>query len=269
MQNFLLIAAAIALTPAPASPQAVLPCCSTFDHGHTAFDRVLRRHVAGDRFDYKALKADPAGLRGYLDSLEAVRPSDFSSWSRAERYAFWINAYNAYTLMTVAGRYPVASIKEIGGAETSVWDDAFIPLGALHGDSRSLSLNQIEHEILRADFPDARVHAAVNCASIGCPPLRAEAYVAERLEAQLDSQARAWIADATRTRFEEQSETIRVSKIFEWFEDDFVRDAGGAIQWIARYAPALQSAWIADARAAKLRYLEYDWRLNDVLSRGE
>ncbi|TDJ65795.1 MAG: DUF547 domain-containing protein [Planctomycetota bacterium] len=267
MQRFLLIAAAIVLTPAPARPQAVLPCCSTFDHGHTAFDRVLRRHVAGDRFDYAALRADPAGLRAYLSSLEAVRPSDFSSWSRAERYAFWINAYNAYTLMIVAQHYPVASIRDIGSAETTVWDDSFIPLGALHGDSRRLSLNQIEHEILRADFPDARVHAAVNCASIGCPPLRAEAYVAERLEEQLDSQARAWIADAARTRFEAQSETIRVSKIFEWFEDDFVRDAGGAIQWIERYAPQPQAAWIADARAVKLRYLEYDWDLNEVLPR--
>ncbi len=269
MQNLILIAAVLALSPTSGSAQAVLPCCSTFDHGHAAFDRVLRQHVTGDRFDYRALKADLAGLRGYLDTLEAVRASDFVTWSKAERYAFWINAYNAYTLMTVTERYPVASIRDIGSAETTVWDEAFIPLGALHGDSQRLSLNQIEHEVLRAEFPDARVHAAVNCASIGCPPLRAEAYLAERLEEQLDSQARAWIADAVRTRFDEESETVRVSKIFEWFEQDFVRDAGGALQWIARYAPVPQATWIADARAVKLRYLEYDWGLNDVLPREE
>jgi len=241
------------------------PPAADFDHEHARWTRVLERHVHGDRFDYAALKADPAELEAYLDELHAVTPDQVAGWSREQRYAFWINAYNAHTIAKVVRSYPLDSIKDLSTAFglQSVFDQEFIPMEAFHpdGDGDRLSLNDVEHGILRKEFRDARVHAAINCASISCPPLRDEAFVAARLDGQLDEQMRAFLADPRRNRFDPEGGEVRLSEIFKWFAEDFERDAGSVRAWVERWAPADRKAMVGDAR---IRYLDYDWGLNDV-----
>ena len=235
-----------------------------FDHSHALWTKVLEQHVHGDRFDYAALKEDRATFDRYLAQLERVTAAQLASWSREQRFAFWIDVYNAYTVKLIVENYPLETIKGLGGLFTSVWDERFIPLEALDpkGEGRKLSLNDVEHEILRKRFEDARVHAAINCASKSCPPLRAEAFVAKELDAQLDEQVKAWLADPQRNRFDREKETVELSKIFEWFQDDFVRDGGSVLGWVAKYVPEERAAWLR-AKGVRVRHLDYDWKLND------
>lgn len=242
------------------------PAAAAFDHDHRALGALLARHVRGDRVDYAGLVEDRAALQACLDTFAAVEPAAFATWTEPQRFAFWIDAYNAFTLALVADHYPLASIKDIGGLFDSVWDRRFVPLGALFPEAgqEKLSLNDLEHEILRPRFRDARVHAAINCASESCPPLRAEPYVAERLDHQLDEQARRWLADPTRNRYELSAGMLRLSRIFDWFEEDFRRDAGSVQAWVARYAPTEVAERIRAEEGLRIRYLDYSWKLNDV-----
>ncbi len=236
-----------------------------FDHAHGPWTALLRERVRGDRFDYAGLQRDPAPLQAYLHTLEAVTAAELQGWSREQRFAFWINAYNAFTVKRVVDDYPLKSIRDLSRALglKSVFDEEFIPLDALHPEGRAerLSLNDIEHGILRKEFADARLHAAINCASISCPPLRNEAFVAERLDEQLDAQMRSFLADAARNRLDRAERTLELSKVFEWFREDFERDAGSVAEFVARFFPADERELV---RSARLRYLDYDWGLNDV-----
>jgi hypothetical protein len=249
--------AAALLAPAPSR--------TAFDHSHAAWTEVLRTCVRDGGFDYARLKEDPAPLAAYLAELQAVTPAELAGWSEAQRFAFWINAYNAHTIHKVVENYPLESIKDLSGAFglKSVFDREFIPMRAHHpeGKDDELSLNDIEHGILRKQFRDARLHAAINCASKSCPPLRAEAFVAERLEAQLEEQMRAFVNDPARNRIDPARKELAISQIFEWFAADFERDAGSVREYLARFAPADSAEFL---RSTRLRYLDYDWDLNDV-----
>ena len=240
------------------------PAPARFDHSHAPWTAILKQHVVGDRFDYAALKRDRAPLERYLRALEAVTPAEHDAWTREQRYAFWIDVYNAYTVALVVEKHPVASIKDVSTLFSQVWDQELVPLKPLFPAAKGakLTLNDVEHRILRPVFADARVHAAVNCASVGCPPLRAEAFVAERLDAQLDEQVRAWLADPARNRYDRAQQRIEVSKIFDWFAEDFVRDAGSVQAWIAQYAPPAEREWIAGAKKLAIGYRDYSWKLN-------
>ncbi len=236
-----------------------------FDHGHALWNEVVATHVKGDRFDYAALEKDRAKLDAYLKQLAAVGPKELEGWSREQRYAFWINAYNANCIALVLSEYPLDSIKDIGNWFSPVWDKRFIAMTALDpkGKGRKLSLTDIEHEILRPQFKDARVHAAINCASLSCPPLRNEAFVAERLDAQLDDSTRKWLADPTRNRFEPAKARAQLSAIFDWFKDDFERD-GGRREFLAKFGPAEHGAWLRGEAKLEIGFLDYSWKLNDV-----
>jgi hypothetical protein len=250
---------------APATEPVSQETRATFDHSHAVWTALLKAHVRGDRFDYAGMKERRAELRGYLETLAAVTPPQLASWSRDQRYAFWINAYNAFTIEKIVAEYPLDSIRDLDRAFglRSVFDDEFIPMKALHpeGADDELSLNDIEHGILRPRFEDARVHAAVNCASISCPPLRAEAFTAKGLGKQLDETMRAFVVDRTRNRIDAGQKEARISEIFKWFAEDFERDAGSVRAYLARYAPKELGPTLDSAR---LRYLDYDWGLNDV-----
>jgi hypothetical protein len=252
-------------SPLTALPQAATAVAApaAFDQAHKAWTGVLAAHVKDDTFDYKALKKDHARLDEYLAALEAVKADDFAKWTKNERFAFWINAYNAYTVKRVVDGYPIASIKDLGDEKVSVWDRELVPLGALAPDLKKskLTLNDIENKILRPVFKDARVHAAINCASVGCPPIRNEAFTAETLDKQLDDSVKRWLADPTRNRFDPKKQTIEVCQVFDWFKDDFVRDAGSVTAWIAKYAP--DQAWLADAKKVDVKFVEYSWKLNE------
>lgn len=235
-----------------------------FDHSHKAWDALLKKHIVvlqggkASQVRYAGFAADRAALRAYLDSVSQVTEAQFGAWPKAERMAFLINAYNAFTVEKVLTRYPdLKSIRDFGTVFGNPWKDKFFTLFG-----RESSLDQVEHEMLRKPgaYDELRVHYAVNCASVGCPMLREEAYVAARLDAQLEEQAVRFLSDRSRNRF--AAGRLEVSKIFDWFKEDF----GAREQYFAKYARLLADApqaqkQVAEGRAA-LSFLDYDWSLN-------
>jgi hypothetical protein len=259
------LACAVA-APGPAQEPAPAPSANPdFDAIHATWTEVLAKHAKGADFDYAGLKAGRARLDAYVAALEKVKPAEFAALSKKERFAFWVNAYNAWTVKRVVDAYPIETIKSLGDEKASVWDRELVPLGHLAPKlgKTKLTLNDVEHEILRAEFADPRVHAAVNCASKGCPALRPEAYSAKQLDAQLDEQVKAWLADATKNRFDRAQNRMDVSQIFEWFAEDFAKPAGSPAAWIAKYRPA-DAEWLGAKPGPKVAYVPYDWALNDA-----
>jgi hypothetical protein len=232
----------------------------TFDHAHGAWSSVLGRHVRDGRVDYAGLSRARGDLDAYLATLQGVTREGYATWNREERLAFWINAYNAYTIRLVLDHYPVSSIKKIGGLFKSPFAIEFIPLRGLRG--KDLSLNDVEHEILRREFDEPRIHFAIVCASKGCPPLRAEAYRAADLDRQLDENARAFLADREKNRIDLENRTLYLSPIFEWFEGDFVKSAGSVPAFVARFVDEKTGASLRDGGKWSVKDTQYDWDLN-------
>lgn len=237
-----------------------LAVAQSFDH--SLYDAILKRHVKGFRVDYESLKRDK-DFPVYLRALSEANPERLAS--REEQIAFWINAYNAFTLKLVADHYPIKSITDISalGKLTaffgdSPWKREFFSVGG-----KKMSLDKIEHEILRGKFREWRAHFALNCASISCPPLRNEAYVGEKLNAQLDEQAKAFLNDTLRNAIDLPSKTLYLSKIFDWYEDDFVKAAGSTQKYLARYADGELKQKLLNEEF-NIEYLDYDWGLNDA-----
>ena len=224
-----------------------------FDHSHSAFTSVLKQHVRGGSFDYEALKSDPKGIESYLGSLAAVKESEFNGWSEKQQIAFLANLYNAATLKLVVDHYPVKSIKNIGGTFSSPWKQKVVDLFG-----STTTLDHIEHGLLRVNYKEPRVHFAVNCASVGCPNLRSEAFQANRLDAQLDEQARVFLADKSRNRVE--GNTLYLSPIFDWFAGDFTKN-GTVEEFVAPYFSGADRKAIA-AGGLKVKYTDYNWSLN-------
>jgi hypothetical protein len=248
---------------------------AAFDHSHAAWTALLKKHVRvidggkASQLRYAGMATDKAALKDYLASLTAVSPASFDAFSKPQQMAFLINAYNAFTVDLILTRYPkLVSIKDLGSLLQSPWKGKGV---ALLGTQ--MSLDNIEHDTLRARgrYDDPRVHFAVNCASIGCPALREEAFVPERLDAQLEEQAQRFMADRSRNRFSAERDKVEVSKIFDWFGDDFKQGHKGVTslqQFIGRHANQLADA---PADREKLRsgsvsvaFLDYDWKLNDA-----
>lgn len=246
-----------------------------FDHSHAVWTALLRKHVRlvrggqATQVAYAGFKADRAALKAYLDSLSAVTPATFGGWARAERQAFLINAYNAFTVELILTRYPdLKSIKDLGSLLSSPWKPKWI---ALLGNQ--VSLDDIEHAMLRkrGEYDDPRVHFAVNCASIGCPALREEAFVAARLDAQMDEQTLRFMSDRARNRYNAQRGRLEVSKIFDWYGEDFRlghRGIGSLQSFAARYADQLADASTDRERiragGVDIAFTDYDWALNDI-----
>ncbi|MEY8876971.1 MAG: DUF547 domain-containing protein [Leptothrix sp. (in: b-proteobacteria)] len=248
---------------------------AAFDHSHAAWTALLRKHVVvlnggrASQVRYAGVAQDRTALKAYLASLSAVSADAFQAFSKPQQMAFLINAYNAFTVELILTRYPkLESIKDLGSLFKSPWKQKVVPL---LGDT--LMLDTLEHEMLRARgrYDDPRVHFAVNCASIGCPALREEAFVAERLDAQLDEQALRFMSDRSRNRYNAASGQLEVSKIFDWFGVDFrsgLRGIASLEAFCARYADPLADS-PADReriRAGKvaITFLDYDWKLNDA-----
>ena len=244
-----------------------------FDQRHSAWTTLLKKHVVlldaghGSQLRYSGMAADRAALKAYLAQLSAVPAATLDSWPKAQQMAFLINAYNAFTVELILGKYPkLGSIKDLGNLLQSPWKQSFVPLLG-----STLSLDQIEHENLRAAgrFNDPRIHFAVNCASVGCPMLREEAYVAERLDAQLDEQALRFMSDRSRNRYADGK--LQVSKIFDWYGADFKQGHRGITSlpvFLARYATPLADAPADRSRiqagSVPVAFLDYDWALNDA-----
>jgi hypothetical protein len=220
---------------------------------HEIWDGLLKKYVGADGFvNYKGFIRDSAELNRYLKVLESAHPND-KNWTRNEQMAYWINAYNAFTVQLIVRNYPVGSIKDIKRGlafVNSVWDIQFI-----HIQGFTYDLNNIEHNILRPIYKDARVHAAVNCASYSCPKLRPEAFTAARLDAQLDDAMAGFINDPVRNRITPQK--AELSEIFKWFKGDFERDGKSLRDFINRFS----TVKITDQ--TEITHIDYNWKLNE------
>lgn len=248
--GFAALLAGIALRAAAASPPTGPPPAL-----HAPFDTLLSRYLVRNRVRYLnwwAADSDRARLTRYIDSLEAQRPS---TWREADAKAYWINLYNAATIELVLEHYPINTIKDIGRVIGSPWGRKFLRV-----EGRSISLDLIENEVLEKRFPDSRLHFALNCASIGCPPLRARTYSADSLDAQLDEAAWRTINDPRHVQV--TGRELHISELFKWYKDDFKRDVGSIEAFLARY----RSDVVVGAGLAKYSfyYLDYDWALNEA-----
>jgi hypothetical protein len=262
--------AAAAMAAAEAMPVGAQP---TFDHGHAAWSALLKKHVVvlrggqASQVRYGGFMADRATLKAYLDTLSGVGQAAFDAFTKPQQMAFLINAYNAFTVELILTRWPkLESIKDLGGFLSTPWKPRWIPL--LGG---KVSLDEIEHEMLRkrGRYDDPRVHFAVNCASIGCPALREEAFTGEQLDAQLDEQARRFMSDRSRNRYDPKGQRLEVSKIFDWFGEDFRQGWLGITSlpvFLARHAEQLADGPADRERVRSLKadvaFLDYDWKLN-------
>ncbi|MFB6257504.1 MAG: DUF547 domain-containing protein [Flavobacteriales bacterium] len=209
-----------------------------------AWERLLSDHVTDRGFvDYKGLKQDPSLLDKAIAQLKEEKPSKGAP--RKERLAFWINAYNAFAIQLVLDHYPIESIRDIDRA----FKRSFIRI-----DGAKYSLNSIEKGILLKEFDDPRIHYAVNCASISCPPLRGEPYRASELDEQLRDQAITFVNDPSKNRL--KKDRVRISKIYDWYKGDFTKN-GSLIGHLNEYAKDVRIEG-----EASIAYMEYDWGLN-------
>ena len=253
----------------------------SFDHSHAAFSALLKKHVVlveggkTSKVNYVALGKDRDALKGYLDSISKVSEAEFNGWTKPQRMAFLINAYNGFTLELILQNYPTKSIKDIGGTFDDRWKRKFFKLFG-----QDSYLNKVEHEMLRKPgaFDEPRVHFAVNCASIGCPALREEAFTADKIDKQLEEQTSRFLSDRSRNRYDTKSGKLEVSMIFKWFKEDWESGYKGfdgktpAIKtredYFARYAKLLADApadqqKVADGKAT-VSFMDYDWSINAV-----
>lgn len=252
----------------PARAWAIDSPTALLDAGLSTF---LARHVAWNpegtatSVDYAGIRRQRDELQRLLNAFSRIAMAEHAHWPMPAQQAFLVNAYNVWTLALIADApAETGSIKDLGGFLRSPWKRAFIPF---LGETRSL--DDIEHGLLRGapGFDEPRIHFAVNCASIGCPALRPEAYTADRWDAQLDDQTRRFLRDRTRNRvLQREPLRIGVSSIFDWYGDDF-DSAGGVHGFLARYPEALDLAPAETAvlrgGGARIAFLDYDWTLND------
>lgn len=231
---------------------------------HDLLTEILAAHVRDGLVDYVALQSDER-LDRYLAQLDSTRPESLAS--EAERLAYWINAYNAYTLKLVAEHYPVKSIHDIGTGgriigwliKRTPWDIRFAKVGGVE-----MTLNEIEHEVIRKRFAEPRIHFAIVCAAVSCPPLRSEAYFADRLDEQLDEQTRLFLNDVRSNRYDLKRGLATLSPIFSWFSEDFGSDDSAVMAFVAPYLkPGYAAMIINQPEDWRVRYSDYDWSLNE------
>jgi hypothetical protein len=221
---------------------------------HQLWDQLVKAHVkANGLVDYKGFIREKPKLESYLKLLSENAP-DRSKWSKNEQLAYWINAYNAYTVKLIVDFYPTKSIRDLGPKLKiplikDVWHYKFFKIAGV-----DMSLDEVEHGILRKEFDEPRIHFAINCASISCPPLLNEAFVAEKLEAQLTKVSIAFINDPVRNKLGTQS--VQLSSIFSWFTSDFTKK-GTLIEFLNKYSKVKISS------NAKISFLDYNWNLNE------
>lgn len=241
---------------------------------HSRWDQLLADHVQWQRdgvttgVDYPGIRADRVALDEYLADLSQVSNDDFERWSRDQQLAFLINAYNAFTVDLILRQDSLPdSIRDIGSFFSGPWEQRFF---TLLGEERTL--DEVEHEMIRGNpaLMDPRIHFAVNCASVGCPALRPEAYRAEKLAQQLADSTRRFLSDRQRNRFNENPPRLQVSKIFDWYEEDFVDAAGSLHHYLLQYADTLEipanHRKSLDAEQLKIQFLDYDWSLNQYIN---
>jgi hypothetical protein len=261
---------------------AILMLSSTvvqaFDHQHQILTQVLSDVVQlspnkkQTRIDYGLLYTQPEQLNQYLAALSSVKQSEYKLWTEDEQLSFLINAYNGFTLQLINQNYAkfqngkVKSIKDLGSFFSSPWKQSFFTLL-----DEKHSLDDIEHDMIRVWFKHPRIHAALVCAAVSCPPLRNQAFVADKLNQQLDDQMRQFLSDDQRNTINLHDNRVDLSSIFKWYGEDFEKGQQGFTslkELIKVYQADIaddpqQLTWL-QKQAFSIRYLDYDWRLNDI-----
>jgi hypothetical protein len=226
---------------------------SAFDHSHQLLKQLLGEVVTVNNFqsrvDYGEVESRRNELESYLSQLAGVTQTEFDEFTGDQQLAYLINTYNAYQLKQVIDHYPIKSIKDVGSFFSSPWSKEFFTLFG-----KPASLDHVEHGLIRTIFDEPRIHFAVNCASISCPPLMPEAFVADRLDTQLETATFNFLMDTDANRLE--GDTLYVSKIFDWYEADFPQ---GVVEFVGKYRPE----WVENGKP-DLGYTNYDWNLNTV-----
>lgn len=228
---------------------------------YSAWNGILSKHYNPEKgMDYKALKATELPTLGKLNTM--MSKVNVASLDRKQQQAYWMNYYNISVVSLIAEKYPVKSIRDL---------DGFLPYGVFLKDrvmvnGNKMSLKKMEDEKIRAGFKDPRVHFAINCAAKSCPPLRTEAYTGEKLDMQLDEQARKFLNGPKGVRVEKNgSETIfNTTKIMDWFKKDFEEWGGGAVAFSKKYLDANHSKALQGSSKVTVKFDDYDWSLNDA-----
>ncbi|TXD54054.1 MULTISPECIES: DUF547 domain-containing protein [unclassified Polaribacter] len=221
--------------------------CTKVNAQSSIFNDLLQKHVSKTGIvDYEAFKTDETALNSYISYLEKTSPT--SSWSENKQKAFWINAYNAYTIKLILENYPLKSIMDIKEEDKTAWKISFAKVGGT-----TYTLDYIEHEILRKTLFDPKIHVAVNCASGSCPKLGNIAFTEENIEATLEKLMQEFVNDSSRNDL--SKDKVQISSIFDWFQDDFTKN-GSVIEYLNTYSKTEINP------NAKISYLKYDWSLN-------
>ena len=218
------------------------------------FDAILNNYVASDgSVNYKGLKGDES-FQGFIDYLSKADPDTLPSDNH--RLAFWINAYNAFVLKGVVDAYPIKSVTKIGLIPYS-----FFKVRKFDTKHGRITLDKLESKKIREPFSEPRIHFAINCASIGCPQLLNKAYKAEILDKQLEEQTKLFINNKNKNYLNKKDNILYLSKIFKWYEGDFVKEGQTLKTFIAKYLNDEDAAYINE-NDIMIEYLEYDWNLN-------
>lgn len=233
---------------------------SSFDHQHTLWNEVLHEVVVTQgsfsRVNYQQLKDEPSKFRNYLIQIESVKRAEFDNFTHEQQLAFLINYYNAHQIQQVIDNYPLTSIKDLGFLFSTPWKKEFF---TIFGDAASLDF--IEHELIRKQFQEPRIHFAVNCASIGCPPLLDQAFRAEALQQQLEHVATNFLNAHAINYYSSPDKRLTLSPIFKWYQEDF-GDEQALQKFVARY----MEGFIYQDTLASIEYSDYNWNLNDSKS---
>lgn len=219
---------------------------SNFDHSHQALTSILKTYVNSQGLvNYSALKTNRSALDAYLESTAGVSEREFKTWSEPDQIAFLINIYNAETLQLIIDHYPVSQIQKI--AENPWKLESVTLFGG------KTTLDHVEHGILRGDYHEPRIHFALVCAAVSCPPLRAEAFTGAHLDAQLEDQTKIFLKETTKNRV--SGNTLYLSAIFQWFEEDFTKTGKTLAQYVDPYFPETTAY-------KKVEFTDYSWNLN-------
>jgi len=223
---------------------------TNFDHDYKKYDLFLNTHVSNGKVDYAKLKNSSSDLDLVIVKLTGVTKEEFDTWTKSKQLAYLINLYNAATLDLVVDHYPLKSIKDIG----KPWDKEVV---TLHGNK--ISLNQLEHEVIRKNYNEARIHFALVCAAKGCPILINEAYTGNKLDTQLEDSTKTFLSIPDKNKIDDDNQVIMISPIFDWYADDFKGKSGSVVAFIAPY----YSKNAEDLKSYQIKYTNYDWSLND------
>jgi hypothetical protein len=248
---------------------------------YATYARVLSSYVDDKGMvQYKALKAGRADLDQFAGWMGSLKAEEFAGWSRGEKVAFWINAYNALTLKLIIDHYPIKadyfksftypknSIRQISGA----WTGKTFPVMG-----KKLTLDHIEHKILRAEFKEPRIHMALVCAAMSCPRLYNEPFLGSMLDSQFIIQLKDFLGHSGKFRIDRTKREVHLSKIFKWFSEDFVgvygvgesrlpgkdKEERAVINYIMSHVSDADRAFLAKSKEYDIEYLKYDWSLNE------